>query len=59
MRTLDEYVEWVARSMGRNLRYDKINKITYQLIKSEKYKEALNELEEMIIEEDKTRWKEK
>lgn len=55
MRTLHDYVRWVAESMGTYLDDNKINRIARKLIRSEKYNEMLLELEKLIIMEKRMR----
>ena len=48
-----------AESMSVDLNQEKVNRIANQLVKSEKYKEMLHELEDMIQVENKVRWRRK
>jgi len=54
MRTLDDYVRWIAESMNIHLHENTIKEITNKLINNEKYKEVLHELEDEIIKRSKT-----
>lgn len=59
MHTLDDYVRWVANSMSVDLSQEKLDRIANKLVQSEKYKESLHELEDMIQKENKVRWRRK
>ena len=55
MRSLHDYVRWVAESMGAYLDDEKINRITNKLVRSKKYNDMLVELEKMILTEKRMR----
>lgn len=59
MHTLDDYVRWVANSMSVDLSQEKLDRIANKLVQSEKYKESLHELEDMIQAEKKVKWRRK
>lgn len=59
MRTLHDYVRWVAESMGAYLDDEKIDRITNKLVKNKKYYDMLVELEKMILTEKRMRVKNK
>lgn len=59
MHTIHDYVRLIAESMSVDLNQEKVNRIANQLVKSEKYKEMLHELEDMIQVERKVRWRRK
>lgn len=48
---INDYVRWVANSLGINLSDEKIKKLGMELINDEKYIEVLRELEDKIYEE--------
>jgi len=49
MQTLDDYVDFIARSMNVHLDTEELAKVTKWLIRNEKYTELLNELEQIIM----------
>lgn len=49
MYTLEDYVRWVAESMGLKLEDETLMKITLDLLDNDKYIEVLMELEESIL----------
>lgn len=55
VRSLHDYVRWVAESMGAYLDDEKINRITNKLVRSKKYNDMLVELEKMILMEKRIR----
>ena len=59
MYSIHDYVGLIAESMSVDLNQEKVNRIANQLVKSEKYKEMLHELEDMIQVERKVRWRRK
>ena len=59
MHSIHDYVRLIADSMAVELSQEKINRIANWLVKSEKYKEMLHELEDMIQAEKKVKWRRK
>lgn len=59
MYSIHDYVGLIAESMSVDLNQEKVSRIANQLVKSEKYKEMLHELEDMIQAEKKVRWRRK
>ncbi|MBO1003161.1 hypothetical protein [Pseudogracilibacillus auburnensis] len=59
MQTIHDYIRFVSDSMLVDLDKNKVNEIASKLVESSKYKEMLEELEEMIREENKAKWRNK
>lgn len=51
MQILDDYVKWIAESLGVILTDKETERIRKALTKSEKYTESLHELESFILTE--------
>lgn len=49
IKTLNDYVEWMANSMHKQLTEEQIREITNRLINSKRYNDMLRELEIWIL----------
>ncbi len=59
MHTINDYVRFIADSLGVKLSEEKINKLGIELINDEKYVEVLHNLENKIFEMRKSKWRNK